>query len=131
MAVSLAACAQRMNLAGFRAADGGLVGEPPVEVGLLAAAEGEVVRVQPVQERNGAAGRVMRDCCRVAGWPLLRLASEPAAPRLLVVVGQEPFHSASGTAMPVRLSSARRARVGGRVPLPAPSPTTRANAASP
>ena len=34
-----------------------LIGEPAVQVGLLAAAQGEVVGVEPVQERHGAAGQ--------------------------------------------------------------------------
>jgi hypothetical protein len=43
--------------AGFFAVAGVLIGEPAVQVGLAAAAQGEVVGVEPVQERDGAAGQ--------------------------------------------------------------------------
>jgi len=43
--------------AGFFAVDGLLIGEPAVQIGLLAAAQGAVVCVEPVQERDGAAGQ--------------------------------------------------------------------------
>ena len=55
--VRLLARAQRIQPAGFFAVAGVLIGEPAVQVGLLAAAQGEVVGVEPVQERDGAAGQ--------------------------------------------------------------------------
>ena len=54
--MSLLARAQR-HQAGLFAVAGVLIGEPAVQVGLPAAAQGEVVGVEPVQERDGAAGQ--------------------------------------------------------------------------
>ncbi|MFF1796525.1 hypothetical protein ACFVXQ_20275 [Kitasatospora sp. NPDC058263] len=45
---------------------GGVVGEPPVEVGLLAGVQGEVVDCQPVQEGDGRVGAL------TCGYELLR-----------------------------------------------------------
>jgi len=40
----------------FLAIGGRLIGEPTIEIGLLAGAHGEVVCLKPVQEHDGAAG---------------------------------------------------------------------------
>ena len=53
----LAAAGPADEPAGFLAVDSSLAGEPTVEVGLLAAVQGEVVRVEQVKERDGAAGQ--------------------------------------------------------------------------
>ena len=62
---------------GFFTVDGLLIGEPAVQIGLLAAVQGEVAGVKPVQERDGAAGEPADHAGLLPGGgrPLLRLRS--------------------------------------------------------
>src|SRR5216684_3270400 len=80
--------------AGFFPVDGLAAGEPAVEVGLLAGAHCEVSGVEPVQERDGAAGQPagQEDLLPGGGFPVVAAAHAPdQVPDQVAVQEPAPF----------------------------------------
>jgi hypothetical protein len=80
----------------FFPVDGLAAGEPAVEVGLTAAVQGQAGGVQPVQERDGAAGQPpgQEDLLPGEGLPVVAAAHAPDQVPYQVAVQQPGFRAA-------------------------------------